>query len=125
MLRRAGFPPDKLENVFHCIEAHSYSANIEAKSIEAKLLSDADKLDALGHIGLARLFYTAGSIGSQLFDADEPIPVARANSEKRFAVDHYFKKLKSLHLRMYTPEGVSEAKRQIGVMDLFIDELVT
>ena len=125
LLQGAGFPAVKLENVFHCIEAHSYSANIEAKTVEAKLLSDADKLDALGNIGLARLFYTAGSIGSQLFYADEPIPINRSNSEKEFAVDHYFKKLKSLHLRMYTSNGILEAKRRIKIMDSFIDDLVT
>jgi len=44
----------EIENIIHCIRAHSFSNEIEPKTLEAKILSDADKLDALGAIGLYR-----------------------------------------------------------------------
>ncbi|KKN49776.1 hypothetical protein LCGC14_0639220 [marine sediment metagenome] len=45
---------EKLDNIIHCIKAHSFSNNIVPETLEAKILSDADKLDALGAIGLYR-----------------------------------------------------------------------
>jgi len=123
-LRGLNFPSEKLENVYHCIVAHSYSANIKAETIEAKLISDADKLDALGSIGLARLFYTAGSIGSMLFHPFNPIPATRDIDEKLYAVDHYYEKLQSLDSRMYTRQAVIEARTRIAYMQVFIDDMV-
>ncbi|MHA1351044.1 MAG: HD domain-containing protein [Promethearchaeota archaeon] len=45
---------EDVENILHCIRAHSFSNGLEPKTLEAKILSDADKLDALGAIGLYR-----------------------------------------------------------------------
>ena len=45
---------EALDNIIHCIKAHSFSNNIIPETLEAKILSDADKLDALGAIGLYR-----------------------------------------------------------------------
>ncbi len=47
-------PQEELDNIIHCIKAHSFSNNIVPETLEAKILSDADKLDALGAIGLYR-----------------------------------------------------------------------
>ncbi|MGB0455051.1 MAG: HD domain-containing protein, partial [Bacteriovoracaceae bacterium] len=64
ILKEMDFPEDKLENVKHAIEAHSFSAGIAPKTIEAKVLQDADRMESLGALGLARTFYTAGRMGS-------------------------------------------------------------
>ena len=59
---------DELENILHCIKSHSYSNNITPRTIEAKILSDADKLDAIGAIGLYRTIgYTVKNEGN-IFD---------------------------------------------------------
>ena len=66
-LRAIGYPAARLDGVSHAIEAHSYSANIAPRTIEARIVQDADRLDALGPVGLARMFH----IGGQLVRADE------------------------------------------------------
>src|ERR1700761_8540552 len=62
------FPEDKLGGVWHAIHAHSYSARVEPVTAEAKILQDADRMEAVGAIGLARVFYTAGGVNGGLFD---------------------------------------------------------
>jgi uncharacterized protein len=66
------WPPSRLDALVHVIEAHSFSAGIPPESLEAKILQDADRLDALGAVGVARCFYVAGRMGVQLYDAADP-----------------------------------------------------
>jgi len=68
ILRRQGYDEDFIEKVAHCIEAHSFSSGIEPKTLEAKILSDADKLDAIGAIGIARAFMFSGEHGRSIED---------------------------------------------------------
>jgi len=49
-----GLSEDEVNQIFHCILAHSFSNNINPLTLEAKILSDVDKLDALGAVGLYR-----------------------------------------------------------------------
>ncbi len=58
-----GYEDDFVEQVAHCIESHSFSSGIEPKTLEARVLSDADKLDALGAVGVARTFLYSGERG--------------------------------------------------------------
>ncbi|MEL2325119.1 hydrolase, partial [Klebsiella pneumoniae] len=67
------------------IEAHSFSAGIAPQSLEAKIVQDADRLEALGAIGLARVFAVSGALGAALFDADDPFAGTRALDDKAFA----------------------------------------
>jgi len=76
---------DRQQAVAHAIEAHSFSAGIEPRTLEARILQDADRLDALGFMGVARCFYTAGRMGSSLYDPADPggggaVPAATAPS---------------------------------------------
>ncbi|NOX45018.1 MAG: HD domain-containing protein [Caldiserica bacterium] len=66
ILRARGRPEEFIEQVVHCIEAHSFSKGVEPRTLEAKVLSDADKLDAMGAIGVARAFLYSGEIGRSL-----------------------------------------------------------
>ena len=104
-LAAEGFPAARLGAVAHAIEAHSFSAAIAAESVEAKIVQDADRLDALGAVGLARLFYTAGQMGSALAHPDDPLAERRARDDRAFALDHIEAKLAALPAMMQTAAG--------------------
>jgi len=103
------FPKDKLPGLSHAIEAHSFSANIAADTIEARIVQDADRLDALGAVGLARLYYTAGRLGSELAHPTDPFAQNRKEDDQRYALDHIEVKLAKLPAAMQT-----EAGRRLG-----------
>ena len=108
-LSHLGFPPEKLDAVAHAIEAHSFSAAIRAETIEAKIVQDADRLDGLGLVGLARLFYIAGKMDSSLAHPDDPLGRARDFDDRRYALDHIMVKLAKLPDMMQL-----EAARSLG-----------
>ncbi len=108
-LAQAGFPAEKLAGVAHAIEAHSFSAAIAPATLEAQIVQDADRLDALGAVGLARLFYTAGRMGSALAHASDPLALRRAPDDSAYALDHIALKLARLPDSMQTAAG-----RQLG-----------
>jgi len=69
LLEAMGVGHDRVEGVVHAILAHSYSLGVPARSVEAKVLSDADKLDALGAVGVARVFHTGCQMGRGFEDS--------------------------------------------------------
>jgi len=111
------------EAVSHAIEAHSFSAGIEPQSIEAKVLQDADRLEALGAIGIARVFYIAGKLGQSMFDGADPIAEHREINDKEFAVDHFRVKLLRLHETMQTTAGRQLAIENTRYMTDFLAKL--
>lgn len=108
-LAEQGFAPDRLPAVAHAIEAHSFSAGIAPLTIEARIVQDADRMDALGAVGLARLFYIAGRMGSALAHPTDPLAQQRPLDDRRYALDHIEVKLATLPASMCT-----EAARRLG-----------
>lgn len=113
-LAAAGFPADKLAAVGHAIEAHSFSAAITPQTLEAQIVQDADRLDALGAVGLARLFYTAGKMDSQLAHPDDPQARLRALDDCRYALDHITVKLATLPASMQTEAGRALGEQRLA-----------
>lgn len=101
----ADFPAERYCTVMHAIEAHSYSADIAPRTEEARIVQDADRLEALGAIGLARVFAVAGALNVALFDADDPFAESRALDDRAFALDHFQRKLLRLPATMQTARG--------------------
>ncbi|TFW31862.1 HD domain-containing protein [Massilia horti] len=116
-----GFPPEKLDAVAHAIEAHSFSAAIAAETIEAKIVQDADRLDALGPIGLARLFYVSGSLGRSLAHPLDPLAHGRELDDKAYALDHVAVKLARLPAMMQTEAGAALGRERLAPLLAFCD----
>lgn len=123
-LMQAGFPASKVEGVAHAIEAHSFSASIAPLTIEAKIVQDADRLDALGAVGLARMFYTAGRMGSALAHQHDPLGLHRTLDDRAYALDHVECKLATLPAKMQTAAGRRLAEERLGWLRSFRDTFV-
>lgn len=123
ILRRLGWQKEKIESVAHAIEAHSYTAGIAPNTLEARILQDADRLDAIGTLGIARCFYVAGRMGSQLYAHADPHAQYRPLDDARYALDHFHAKLLKLSAHFQTPEGQRLAKQRHERLARFVDEL--
>jgi uncharacterized protein len=123
-LAELDFPPNKLAGVAHAIESHSFSAGIRAETIEAKIVQDADRLDALGAVGLARLFYTAGRMDSALAHPDDPMALHRDLNDKAYALDHIDTKLATLPGTMQTAAGRRLADNRLNELIAFRDSFI-
>lgn len=117
------FPPSKLAAVGHAIEAHSFSANMAPVTLEAKIVQDADRLEALGAIGLARVFAVSGATGRALFNADDPFAARRELDDKRYALDHFQTKLLRLPGTMQTERGRALAEHNAEFLLTYMAKL--
>ncbi|WP_306599120.1 HD domain-containing protein [Geothrix sp. 21YS21S-2] len=124
LLEGMGLDPGRARAAAHAIEAHSYSAGIPPATLEARILQDADRLEALGAIGLARCFYTGGKMGTALWEAGDPLGRSgRALDDRLYSVDHFPLKLLRLPDLMTTAEGRRLARRRTRVLALFLSQL--
>ena len=122
-LDRAGYPAETHAAIRHAIEAHSYSAGIETETTEAEVVQDADRLDALGAVGIARCFLVGGQIGTSLYHPDDPFCEGRPPDDSRYSIDHFYAKLLQLPDTMKTEAGRIEAERRADVMRRYLDDL--
>jgi len=117
------YPDALLPAVHHAVAAHSYSAAIPVETVEAGVVQDADRLDALGAIGIARCLLTGGALGSDIYHPDDPFCEDRGADDKAFMVDHFYTKLFRLPDTMQTEAGRQEANRRVAMMRTFLQEL--
>ncbi|WP_137132820.1 HD domain-containing protein [Rhizobium sp. FY34] len=127
ILSELGWAKARIASVAHAIHAHSFSANVAPQTLEAKILQDADRLDSLGLIGVARTFYIAGRMGSQLYHAGDPSGMKRDLDDRTYALDHFQTKLLKLADGFRTPAGrllAQERHRQLAAFyDAFLYEI--
>lgn len=117
------FPKNKIPAVAHAIEAHSYSAGIPPKTIEAKIVQDADRLDALGAIGIARCFSVGGELNSPMYHPDDPFAESREPDDSKWTVDHFYEKLFRLPDLLNTDTAKKLAKNRVEYMRSFLEQL--
>lgn len=123
-LREIDYPAEHYEGIAHAIEAHSFSAGIEPRTIEAKVVQDADRLDGLGAIGIARCFAVAGLLKRSLYHVDDPLGKNRPLSDLEFTIDHFYVKLFKTAETLQTHAGRAEGARRAQYMREFLEELV-
>lgn len=118
-----GYPRELLPAVSHAIAAHSFSARIAPTTPEARVVQDADRLDALGAVGIARTLMLGAVMGRPFYDPSEPFPVQRQPDDARSSIDHFYTKLLRLAGTMQTAAGRAEAERRTAFMRAFLRQL--
>lgn len=124
LLTEMGWDEESIAAVAHAIEAHSFSAAITPLTLEARILQDADRLDSLGMIGVARTFYVSGRMGRQLYEPNDPHASQRPYDDRNFAADHFHTKLLHLDDSFQTDTGTQMAKIRHDRLKRFLDELM-
>jgi uncharacterized protein len=121
----AGLPglEGKESAIAAAILTHSFSGGGTAESLEARIVQDADRLEAIGAIGIARVFATGGSFGAGLWHPEDPWSEARPLDDKAWSLDHFPKKLLKLTEGMNTPAARRRAAARQSLLDLFLDAL--
>jgi uncharacterized protein len=124
ILADLGWDAARIDRTAHAIEAHSFSAAITPETAEARILQDADRLDAIGAIGIARCFYVAGRMGSSLYDPEDPSAVNRTLDDRSFALDHFGAKLFTVAENFQTKAGQALAEQRSRTMGQFVQALL-
>ncbi|MCE4606217.1 MAG: HD domain-containing protein [Desulfurococcales archaeon] len=107
LLRGLGYPDEFIDKVSHAIIAHSYSLGVTAKTKEAMVLSDADKLDAIGAIGIYRVIYTSGLTRRGFKDS----------------LNHFEEKIIKLKEKLYLPQSKRIAEELHRRVEFYINWL--
>lgn len=123
-LAEIGYPAQYLPAISHAIAAHSFSAGIPPETIEAKVVQDADRLDAIGAVGIARLFTVAGLLGRPYYDPSDVAASTRAPDDALFSIDHFKVKLFGLADTMHTAAARREGAKRLQWMRDYYDRLV-
>ncbi|AYM86988.1 MULTISPECIES: HD domain-containing protein [Pseudoalteromonas] len=122
-LKSINYDASLFDDIHHAIAAHSFSANIAVKTVEAQIVQDADRMDALGAIGVSRCMKVGGSISRLLYNPDDPFCVNREADDKTYTLDHFFIKLLHIAKSMNTPSAKAEAERRTEYMYAFLEQL--
>ena len=123
VLERHGFGAKEICVIHDAIRDHSYSRNRTPATLEGKILQDADRLDALGAVGIARVFATGGILKRPLYDPEDPFCAKRSPDDRTWTVDHFFQKLLKLESLMNTGSARAEAARRTAIMRGFLGSL--
>jgi len=114
---------DWVAEITGAIHDHSFSSGRIPQSLLGECLQDADRLEALGAIGLFRTIATGVSMGTSLFDPKDPWAEHRELDDKKFSIDHFFTKLLKLPETFRTGYGKKEAQKRADYLRGFVEQL--
>ncbi|MGN0867211.1 MAG: HD domain-containing protein [Oligosphaeraceae bacterium] len=126
LLEREGLgTPEWRERVVRCIRTHRFRNRTgEApETVEEKVLFDADKLDSLGAIGLARAFHFAGKTGARVHNSAQEALAGHSYGREDSAYREFLVKLQYLPQAMLTPAGTALARERLHFMQEFFQTL--
>ena len=124
LLIKAGYNSEEITIIRKAIIEHSFSKGLKPSCLEAALVQDADRLDALGAIGILRCAAINAQMKSRFYDPFDPLAENRELDDKSFMLDHYFVKLFKLPELMNTPQGKALANHRVKFMKDFISEFM-
>ncbi len=123
LLAAHGFAAEAIERIAGAIRDHGFSRGAVPETPLGCALQDADRLDALGAIGLWRAFATGALLGRPLYDPDDPLCERRAPDDGAWTLDHFHAKLLRLPATMQTATGRDEAERRAAVLRRYLADL--
>jgi uncharacterized protein len=123
ILEKYGFSKEEIIIVSDAIRDHSFSKNKTPATLVGKILQDADRLDAMGAVGIARVFATGGSLKRPFYNIRDPFCKTRKPDDKTWTLDHFYQKLPNLETLMNTKSGKTEAKERTKVLKEFLKQL--
>lgn len=123
-LRGYGYPQAEIDKICYCIRTHSYSKRLKPVTLEGKILQDADRLDALGAIGIARTFSVSGTEIRTLYNPGDPFwKSGRELNDREWTLDHFYNKLFRLKKSMHTKTAMEMARERAWFMEQFVRQL--
>jgi len=125
ILKENQFLDNETKIISDAIKEHSFSKGKIPSTIEGKILQDADRLDAIGAIGLARVFSFSGSNNRSFYNPNDPFSKNRSLDDNRWALDHFYEKLLTLEKKMNTKTGKTLAKKRTKILENFLKDLKT
>ena len=122
ILKKYNFKKDFIEAVVHCVAVHRFRKGGAPESLEAKVLFDADKLDSIGAVGIARDFLFAGGSGSNCLYTGREKELAKSDKDYSFTKEdsaflEYELKLKKIKDKMLTKKGKEMARKRHQFME--------
>jgi uncharacterized protein len=123
LLYKAGFAREQIEVIRQAIIEHSFSRGLKPTTTVGEIVQDADRLDALGAIGILRCASINSQIGGSFYDPFDPFALERQLNDKQFMIDHYFAKLFRLPELMNTNGGREIAIQRVRYMEEFLEQL--
>lgn len=120
ILAKLPFSESQKENIIHCVRSHRFRGNHKPQTPEACVLFDADKLDSIGAVGVARAFLFAGEVGARLHSPDVDINDTVSYSVDDTGYREFMVKLSKIKDRVITTEGKRlAARRHAYMVDFF------
>ena len=123
LLKNWDYPAEYYPAIQHAISSHSFSAKITPETIEAKIVQDADRLDAMGAIGIFRCFAFSGLANRPLYFPEDPFCKTRTPDDQTNTLDHFFTKLLRLQEKLNTLSAKVEGEKRLQTMKRFLDSL--
>ena len=125
LLRGFGYEAEVVERIAQVIKEHSYSAGHQPSSLESAILQDADRLDALGALGIMRTITCGAQMKARYYHSEEPVAETRPLDDKAYSLDHFYCKLFLLADKMNTPLAKELAQQRTDFMKRFVEQLVS
>lgn len=123
ILAELHFPDEDIEAVLHCIRSHRFRGKEKPRTLEARILFDADKLDSIGAVGIGRAFLFAGQIGAKLHNAEIDHERTESYSTEDTAYREFQVKMSRVRDQMLTDPGRQLAEKRHKFMEIFFAEL--
>jgi len=122
ILKNHGYDKNEIKIISDAIRDHSFSRGTVPSTIEGKILQDADRLDAIGAIGIARTFSVGGSGKRPFYNKSDPFCQRRKPDDTNWTLDHFYKKLLLLEKKMNTHTARKEARRRTKIIKKFLND---